>query len=264
MREDVMQELEGQIKKQEEKLSEIHQAKKKLAKPDLVDGVEMDGNEFKKVSQETQKHLQEEGRKYEELNLKAAKLENLDDEELIRMVAKMPDVGFREDYQKYIDVLEEFEEVQALGLAAQHPEAKQKKKVVAEQRERLLKRAKNTREGFLLELELIQKRQKKMRQIINESSNYSNSMDALLKNQNAIQMKLDELQSKYDLEKVKIATPSIGHVMHELPTLPNSPITKGRDFFSVIFASISFFGGLFLAALLIYLAELVFPRAAKD
>lgn len=81
--------------------------------------------------------------------------------------------------------------------------------------------------------------------------------------QTALELK-DNLELRYDLEKVKLILPSTQLIVHQLPEQSHDPVTKGGDFYRTLLAALSLPFSILAAILTVYVAESIFPRKSVD
>ena len=134
------------------------------------------------------KQLYEAEREKDQLEFQINKLLAVKDKDLPSIAAELPDVGFREAYNKYEEAKRELQVARASGLSEKHPDILMRKTRIEELRKGLEKRAVNVRESLKHRLALLQGRVKKMRELRDQQ-----------------QADLIQLQRLYHAEKAKLA-----------------------------------------------------------
>ncbi len=219
------------------------------------------------LRQLAEKHLYEAERERDQLAIQIKKLLVADEDDILPLVAELPDVGYKEIYQKYEEAQKEIETLKESGLAEAHPNVKLRRERVIELEKALKKRAQNVRESLNHRRAILEHRVKKMREARDrkqdEGTNRARAFQEFnisRKDYETAQGIADQMQIKYEAEIFK---PLAGHaniIVHQQPELSHSPVTKGKDFVTTIgtVASLPFtmIGGI----ILMYIAEAVFPR----
>ncbi|BDS08313.1 hypothetical protein NT6N_33530 [Oceaniferula spumae] len=274
LRDDRIKALRVQLGDKHDRVAELRQRLMRMAENEGIVWQETDEassvkKNVPKSNEMNEKLLYEAQREKEQIQYHLKRLTDLDVEELIRISSAIPGIGFAEHYKKYTEAQDELEAKKATGLADNHPDIQQKTKVLEDMRASLAKRAANVKKALDFKLESINHRIEKLNDSLNQQQEVDSTRSRSLQEfniarkeyQSALNIK-DQLEVKYDIEKAKLVMPPINHVIHERPTRPSVPVTKGRDFYTTLFTLISVPFAAVGAIILIYLAEAVFPRRA--
>jgi len=179
-----------------------------------------------------EKELYQAERDKEQLTLQIKKLLSLDREEMIAAVAELPDVGFREYYNKYVEAKREYEGALAGGLGPNHPDILMRKSNIEELEKSLERRAISVRDSLKLKLSLIDGRVKKMQQVLDSKKQEGTATARDIQEFNiargeykrALRLKND-MEIKYDLEKSKLDMPATDIIVHEVPKIGDTPVS---------------------------------------
>lgn len=187
-----------------------------------------------------EKELYQAERDKEQLAFQINKLLSLNQEELVSVVADLPDVGFKEYYNKYVEAKRELLTALSGGLGPNHPDVLMRKTAITELETSLEKRAVNVRESLKHRLTLIEGRVQKMQEVVNaeKDAGTGTARDiqefniARKEYQTALNIK-DNMEMKYDLEKTKLIMPPTNIIVHQVPQIeetavsPNIPLNLG-------------------------------------
>ena len=189
------------------------------------------------LRQLAEKQLYEAEREKDQLEFQINKLLAVKDEDLPSIAAELPDVGFREAYNKYEEAKSELQTAKASGLGSKHPDILMRKTRIEELRKGLEKRAVNARESLKHRLAIIQGRVKKMREVRDQQQDKGTDrarafqeFNIARKDYETAQGIKDQMQIKYDIEKTKLALPPTNIIVHQIPEIndravsPNIPL----------------------------------------
>lgn len=187
-----------------------------------------------------EKELYQAERDREQLSFQINKLLALDRDELVAVVADLPDVGFKEYYNKYVEAKSELQQLLAGGLGPNHPDVAMRKTGIVELEKNLEARAVSVRDSLKHNLALLEGRVKKMQEVVDTKKNEGTATArdiqefniARKEYQTALAIK-DNMEIKYDLEKAKLVMPLTNIIVHEVPQIeenavsPNVPLNLG-------------------------------------
>lgn len=117
------------------------------------------------LRQLAEKQLYEAERERDQLAFQINKLLAVEDEDLPAIAAELPDVGFKEAYNKYEEAKSELQTAKASGLGAKHPDIVMRETRIKELKKGLEKRAVNVRQSLKHRLSIIEGRVKKMQEV---------------------------------------------------------------------------------------------------
>jgi len=179
-----------------------------------------------------EKELYKAERDKEELSFQIEKLLSLDKDEMIAVVADLPDVGFKEYYDKYVEAKREMHGLLAEGLGENHPKIKMRKANIAELEENLEKRAIIVRESLKHRLVLLEGRVKKMQQVVNHQKEEGTitardiqEFNTARQEYQRAQKTLEAMNQQYDLEKTKLVLPPNTITVHQKPEISDVPVS---------------------------------------
>ena len=207
-----------------------------------------------------EKELYDAEREKEQLSYQINKLLPLSDKELVAVAAELPDVGFREYYNKFVEAKRELETMMASGLGNKHPEIKMRKAGIAELEKSLQKRANSVRDSLNHRLILLDGRVKKMEEVVNAKKADGTVMARQIQEfnvarkeyQTALNIK-DQMEVKYDIEKTKTALPPTNIIVHQVPKIENDPVSPNVPLNLILGAVIGLIFGVGIAFCLEYL-----------
>ncbi|MFK7911893.1 MAG: GumC family protein [Akkermansiaceae bacterium] len=231
-------------------------------------GGEVIGGELE-LRQLLEKQLYEAERERDQLKFQIQKLLAADEGDLLPLAADLPDAAIKETYKKYEEAKQEIEKLKNSGLAEAHPDIKMHRERVEEFEKALKKRVENVRKSLRHREAILDGRVKKLKQQRDSRHGQSarrardfQGFNITRKDYETAQGIADQLQIKHDIEKTKLAIPPTNIIVHQTPELSSSPVTRGKDFVTIIgtVASLPFtiIGGI----VLMYLVEAIFPRKA--
>jgi hypothetical protein len=172
-----------------------------------------------------EKELYQAERDKEQLTFQINKLHSLDQEELVAVVAELPDVEFRKSYNKYVVAKRDLQKLLSGDLGKDHPDIAKRKTEIAKLEISLGKKAVSVRDSLKHKLALIEGRVVKMQEVMNAKKNEGTTTARDIQEFNvvrkeyqiALQIK-DHMEVKYDLEKTKMILPSTNVILHDLST----------------------------------------------
>ncbi|MGJ8676036.1 MAG: GumC family protein [Akkermansiaceae bacterium] len=168
----------------------------------------------------------------QDIKLRLEKLLKVEDKDLISMAATLPDIGFKEAYNKLEDTERQMKSMMASGLGNKHPEILSMRSTITIMTENLAKRAKSIRQSLQFELENIQQRVENMRDTVDEQKNKGTATSRDIQDFDTARKEYllesqikDQMQMKYDLEKSKMAAPVTNIIVHEEPKIKDNPVS---------------------------------------
>lgn len=219
------------------------------------------------LRQLAEKQLYETEREREQLAFQIQKLLAADEDDLLPSAAEISDAGFKEVYKKYEDSLKQIETLKEAGLAEAHPKVKLLRERTDELEKQLKKRAKNIREAMKHRKAILEQRVKKMKEVRNrqqdEGTDRARSFQEFniaRKDYEVAQGIADQMQVKHDIERTKLAIPPNNIIVHQTPEINPTPVTRGKDFVTIVGTTASLPFSMIGGIVLMYLAEAIFPR----
>ena len=187
-----------------------------------------------------EKELYQAERDMEQLRFQIKNLLAKDRDELISVIAELPEVGFREYYNKYVEAKRDLQAALAGGLGENHPDIVMRKTVIAELEISLEKRAVNVRDSLKNKLVIIEGRVKKMQEVVNAKKDEGTATARDIQEfniarkdyQTALKIK-ESMELQYDREKTKMIMPPTNIIVHQHPQIeeaavsPNIPLNLG-------------------------------------
>jgi len=199
-------------------------------------GGETIGGELE-LRQLAERQLYEAERERDQLKFQIDKLLAVADEDLPGLAADLPDVGFREAYNKFEDAKAELQTAKASGLGTRHPDIVMRTTRIEELKKGLEKRAVNVRQSLTHKLAIIEGRVNKMREVRDKKQDEGTDrarafqeFNIARKDYETAQGIKDQMQIKYDIEKTKLAIPPTNIIVHQIPEIndiavsPNIPL----------------------------------------
>lgn len=218
------------------------------------------------LRQLAEKQLDEAEREKDQLVLKINQLLAVKDNNLAELAIYLPDAGFKEAYQKYREAEDELQKSQAAGLSVRHPDILRCKAYIEKLRKGLEKRITSARESLKHRLAMLQERIKRMRDFCGERTNWGSrgwdiveGFDIARKDYETARAIADQMELKYHMESMR-HFPIASVIIHKAPKKSAHPVLRGRMTMAIIYVSallpLSWIGG----AILMYIAEVIFPR----
>ncbi|MCP5534649.1 MAG: polysaccharide biosynthesis tyrosine autokinase [Akkermansiaceae bacterium] len=212
------------------------------------------------LREQAEKELYDAERQMEQISFQINKLLSVDDADLISVAAELPEVGFREAYNKYEEAKSELQTMKASGLGDKHPDIEMRKTRIEELEKSLEKRAINVRESLKHRLALIEGRVKKMKAVVNELQDQGTEKARAIQEfnvarkeyQTALSIK-DQMEVKYDIEKTKTVLPPTNIIVHEVPEINNNPVSPNIPLNLALGAVVGLIFGIGIAFCLEYL-----------
>lgn len=166
------------------------------------------------------------------ISLQINKLLSVEDDDLISVVAELPDVGYREEYTKFEDAKRQLETMRASGLGEKHPDMSVQKKLIDELEKSLRGRAERVRESLEHQLGVYQARVEELKKVVNnlqdegteKARGYQDYNIAFKEYTTELAIK-DQMQLKYDVEKTKTKLPPTSIIVHQEPEINNYPVS---------------------------------------
>ncbi len=173
-----------------------------------------------------EKELYQAERDREQLTFQINKLLALDSDELVTVVSDLPDVGYKEYYNEYVEAKRDLQVLMAGGHGENHPDVLKSKKAISELEVSLEKRAINVRDSLKHNLSLLDGRVKKMQEVVNskkvEGANTARDIQefniARKEYQTALAIR-DAVEVKFDRENAKAVID--GKMQPTKPTIPS-------------------------------------------
>lgn len=173
----------------------------------------------------------------EQLAFQINQLLILDREELISVISDLPDVGFKETYNKFVEAKRDLQTQLAGGLGINHPDVKMRKTAIKELELNLEKRAVSVRDSLKHKLVLIEGRVKKMEEVVNAQKDDGTrtardiqEFNIARKEYLTASLMKDNMEVTYDSEKTKTDMPLKNIIVHQIPQIeedsvsPNIPL----------------------------------------
>ncbi len=207
-----------------------------------------------------EKELYEAKNKMRQLESQINKLLAVDDKDLPSVASELPDVGFREAYNKFEEAKSELQTARASGLGERHPDIVARKARIAELDKSLRKRAINVRESLKHSLSLIKEQVENMRRVVNEQQDRgldtARSMQELNVARKEYEMArniMDGMEARYDVEQTKLIMPTNSIIVHEVPEINGSPVSPNVPLNLALGAVVGLIFGVGIAFCLEYL-----------
>ena len=207
-----------------------------------------------------EKELYQAQRDREQLTFQINKLLSLSSDQLVSVVADLPDVGFKEYYNKYVEAKRDLHVLQAGGLGDNHPDVKMRKIAIHDLAESLEKRAISVRDSLKHNLALLDGRVAKMQEVVNSKKQEGTHTARQIQEFNlarkaydtAVHIK-DNMDVLYDREKTKLEMPLTNILVHEYPTVGDSPVSPNIPLNLALGAVVGLIFGVGIAFALEYL-----------
>lgn len=207
-----------------------------------------------------EKELYEAKGRMRQLTFQINKLLSVDDVDLPGVASQLPDVGFKEAYNKYEEAKSELETMKASGLGEKHPDIEMRKARIVELEKSLRKRALNVRESLKHSLALVEGEVENMKKVVNqqqdEGLDKARSMQELNVARKEYEMARsikDGMEARYDLEKTKLIMPSNSIIVHQIPGINNNPVSPNIPLNLALGAVVGLIFGVGIAFCLEYL-----------
>ncbi len=175
--------------------------------------------------------LYEARRRKEEISAQIQKLLSVKTEDLPSLQAELPDVGFRELYEKYEAARNDLMTLKASGLGDKHPDILMRKARIAELQRGLIKRAKSVRETLKYKLNLEEARVKRLESVKTQEQDTSSKRSRKFQEFNIAKKDYltaqgikDLMQQNYDVERAKSIMPVRNIVVHQKPEINDNPV----------------------------------------
>lgn len=154
------------------------------------------------------------------------KLLSVEDDDLISVVAELPDVGYRGEYNKFEDAKMQLETMRASGLGKKHPVMLTQQKTIDELNKSLKNRAVRVRESLMHRLGLLEGQVEEMEKVVNNLQDrgtekaraYQEYNTARKEYQNALSIR-DQMEIKYDVEETKTKLTPSNIIVHQVPEI---------------------------------------------
>lgn len=179
-----------------------------------------------------EKQLYDAKREQEQIASQINKLLTLDEDELVSVAAELPDVGFRETYNQFIEAKSDIPVMKAQGLGNKHPDIVARKTMINELQTGLKKRAVNVRENLKYKLTQVEGRVEKMKEVLNSEQNRGTErarayqeFNIARKEYETAQSIKDQMQVKFDVEKTKLIVPPTNIIIHQVPVIGDTPVS---------------------------------------
>lgn len=199
-------------------------------------------------------------RQRDEIKNHIKKLLSVEDDKLISVVAELPDIGFREAYEKYEQAKATLKMSEASGLGKNHPEIKMHTASVAELKSNLEKRALNVRESLQHQLQLVEKRVEQMEKVVqaeqDEGTSHAREIQeyrVVYDDYLAAKKTRDEMQQKYEDEKAKASLPRTSIIVHQEPRISKDYVSPNVKINLALGAVVGLIFGVGIAFCLEYL-----------
>ncbi len=188
------------------------------------------------------------------------KLLSVEDEDLISVASSLPEVGFKEAYNKYEEAKSELQTMKASGLGDKHPDIAMRKTRIVELEKSLKRRAVNVRESLKHNLALVQGEVKNMRDVVNkeqdegiDTARNMQELNAARKEYEMARSIKDSMEAGYDLEKTKMIMPTNSIIVHQIPEINNDAVSPNIPLNLALGAVVGLIFGVGIAFCLEYL-----------
>ncbi|MFK7910320.1 MAG: GumC family protein [Akkermansiaceae bacterium] len=222
-------------------------------------GGETIGGELE-LRQLAEKQLYEAERERDQIKFQIDKLLAVNDEDLPGLAAELPEVGFKEAYNKYEEAKSELQTAKASGLGGKHPDIVMRETRIEELRKGLEKRAVNVRESLRHRLSIIEGRVKKMREVRDKKQDEGTDrarafqeFNIARKDYETAQGIKDQMQIKYDIERTKLAIPPTNIIVHQIPEINDDAVSPNIPLNLALGAVVGLIFGIGIAFCLEYL-----------
>ena len=207
-----------------------------------------------------EKELYQAERDREQLTFQINKLLSLSRDQLVAVVADLPDVGFKEYYNKYIEAKRDLQVLLAGGLGENHPDVLMRKTAISELEVSLEKRAVSVRDSLKHNLALLDGRVKKMQEVVNskkEQGTYTarqiQEFNIARKEYQTASAIKDNMEVLYDRDKTKMVMPLTNIIVHEHPVVGDDPVSPNIPLNLALGAVVGLIFGVGIAFALEYL-----------
>lgn len=212
------------------------------------------------LRQLAEKQLYEAERERDQLAFQINKLLAVEDEDLPAIAAELPDVGFKEAYNKYEEAKSELQTAKASGLGAKHPDIVMRETRIKELKKGLEKRAVNVRQSLKHRLSIIEGRVKKMQEVRDKKQDEGTDKARAFQEFNIARKEYevaqgikDQMQIKYDIEKTKLSLPPTNIIVHQIPQINDRAVSPKIPLFLGLGAVMGLIFGIGIAFCLEYL-----------
>ena len=270
VRKDMLKAIKIELQNKNDRVAELRKRLMDMAEKVGViyvegeDGVRFPGANLRDLAE---KELYEAERELEQTSFQIKQLQALEGDDLLSVVAELPDAGFKAAYRKYEEAIKELGKMKTSGLAERHPDIQIRRARVLELKKSLEKRASNIQVSLKHRLALMEGRIKKMKEVVAGSNDRAMEKARAMQQFNVARKEYqtagnirDQMEIKYDIEKTKMVMPPMNIIVHETPEQAGVPVTRGREFFVTLGTVCSLPFSIGLGILLMYIAELIFPR----
>jgi succinoglycan biosynthesis transport protein ExoP len=212
------------------------------------------------LREQAEKELYEAKRQMEQVSFQINKLLSVDNADLISVAAELPEVGFKEAYNKYEEAKSSLLTMKASGLGDKHPDIAMRKTSITELEKSLEKRAINVRESLKHRLALVEGQVEKMKAVVNDLQDEGTERARAIQEfnvarkeyQTALSIK-DSMEVKYDIEKTKTVIPPTNIIVHQIPEINDAPVSPNVPLNLALGAVVGLIFGLGIAFCLEYL-----------
>ncbi len=209
---------------------------------------------------QAEKELYEAKREMEQISFQINKLLSVENEDLISVAAELPEVGFKEAYNKYEEAKSEYQTMRASGLGEKHPDIAMRKTRIEELEKSLEKRAINVRESLKHRLALTEGQVEKMKAVVNDLQDEGTEKARAIQEfnvarkeyQTALNIK-EGMEVKYDIEKTKTVLPPTNIIVHQIPEINDNPVSPNVPLNLALGAVVGLIFGVGIAFCLEYL-----------
>ncbi|NWK57450.1 polysaccharide biosynthesis tyrosine autokinase [Verrucomicrobiaceae bacterium N1E253] len=265
IRDDQLKAIKGQLQNKSDRVAELRKRLMDIAeKSGIIYWETEKGGNTQGISsglvEIAEKELYQAKRDKEQLSFQLNKLLTLSREELIAVAAELPEVGFQEYYNKYIEAKRELQQMLAQGFGENHPDIVMRKTGITELEASLERRAHNVRDSLKHKLDLLEGRVEKMQEVVNaqkeEGTVTARDIQefniARKEYQTALAIK-DNMDIQYDREKTKLEMPMTNIVVHQYPQIQDNAVSPNVPLNLALGAVVGLIFGVGIAFALEYL-----------
>jgi len=237
LRKDQLREIEVALESKNDRVVELRKLLMDVAAEQGViyleneRGGETIGNTLGQRDQ-AEKELYDAERERDQIGFQINQLLELDDEDLISFTSELPEVGFREKYEKYEDAKSQLKAMRASGLGAKHPNVLKQNTIIGELHNDLKKRAENARDGLRHKLKLTEAKVRELKDVRNELQDAGSQKARGMQEFNIARQEYEtarrikeQMQERYDIEKTKTMLTPTNIIEHQIPEINDNPVS---------------------------------------
>ena len=216
-----------------------------------------------------EKKLYEASRERDQLTIRIKRISVADTESLL---ASANDLKQENDYinrllEQYLLRESELDALKSAGLGKEHPKIKQHTESLTKAKVALQKAVLKEQETLRQKAAILDRRIKKMKETVNNlqdsGTDRARTMQEFIvarKEYEKAEDLRDQMEIKSNVEKAKLALPTNSIILHQTPEKGIMHVTRGREFFTTLGTVLSLPFSIGFSIMLMYIAELIFPR----